>query len=401
MVPGSLDRPGQPHAPDQPEGNDAPRQLRSASSRPDLPTVADSSDETDRLATDDRPGRWSRAELRQRLEHLPPGHPSSLQNDEADDFHPEQEFLAPAEKMDHRHIGRREASAPGQAQNEARNRDATPDMAEHQVDAGRSSGFDSSDRPADTVKRNYWTEVPRFLRAWTDHVRRWPAELVAAVVDRSKDPAGSWRGDGNQYLDPEQHPRSNEVIAKLGRTEGEITGHVKEAERENAFGGWLEGLEYRLKGEDRLKEKIATELSITPAMKPEDAISKINDAVRYTFCFEFANYSDGYWDVKQRLEAREHRMVYSKNHWRDDPEYKGINTRWATMEGQRFEVQFHTAESYHAKQEVTHGSYERLRNPLTEDDERAELEAFQREVSSWVMVPKGARDIPDYGTKGR
>ena len=44
-------------------------------------------------------------------------------------------------------------------------------------------------------------------------------------------------------------------------------------------------------------------------------------------------------------------------------EYKGINTRWVTQEGQRFEVQFHTSESFHAKQNVTHDAYERLRNP--------------------------------------
>jgi hypothetical protein len=404
-VPGSLDRPGQPHAPDQPEANDARKQSRSGPPRPDLPTVAETSDETDRLATNDRPGRWSRAELRQRLEHLPPGHPSSLQRDEPDDFRLDQDLVAPTDKTEQNRTGRREARTPDQAQNDARDRGAdmgtAPDAADRRADAGNTNGLDSSDRPVDTVKRNYWTEVPRFLRAWADHVRRWPAELAAAVVDRSKDPAGSWRGDGNQYLDPERHEQSNDLIAKLGRNEGKITEHVREADRENVFGGWLEGLEHRLKGEDRLKEKIATELSITPAMKPEDAISKINDAIRYTFCFEPANYSGGYWDVKERLEACEYRMVYSKNHWRDDPEYKGINTRWATAEGQRFEVQFHTAESYHAKQDVTHGSYERLRNPLTEDDERVELEAFQREVSSWVKVPEGARDVPDHSAKGR
>jgi hypothetical protein len=403
-LPGSLDRPAQPHAPDHPEANDGPRQLRSAS-RPDLPTVAESSDETDRLAASDRPERWSKADLRQRLERLPPGHPSSLQWDDPDDARADQDLLAPTEKTEQHRIGRREASTRDQAQNDVRNLGtemrAAPDTAERRADAAPVSGLDSPDRPADAVKRNFWTEVPRFLRAWADHVRRWPAETATAVVDRSKDPAGSWRGDGNQYLNPEQHLQSNDVIAKLGRTEGKITEHVKEAEHENVFGGWLAGLEHRLKGEERLKEKIATELSITPAMKPEDAINKVNDAIRYTFCFESANYSDGYWDVKQRLEAREYRMVYSKNHWRDDPEYKGINTRWATAEGQRFEVQFHTAESYHAKQEVTHSSYERLRNPLTEDDERAELEAFQREVSSWVTAPEGARDVPDHSTKGR
>ena len=127
---------------------------------------------------------------------------------------------------------------------------------------------------------------------------------------------------------------------------------------------------------------------------------QISDAIRYTFCFEPASYSDGYWDVKQRLEAREYRMVYSKNHWRDDPEYKGINTRWVTLEGQRFEVQFHTPESYHAKQEVTHGSYERLRNPLTQDDERQELRSYQREACRWIAVPEGAASIADYLWRG-
>ena len=99
--------------------------------------------------------------------------------------------------------------------------------------------------------------MPRFRRAWADHVRRWPAERVAAAVDRSRDPAGSWRGDGNQYLDPEQHAQSNEVIAGVGRREKKLTEHMGEAQRENAYGGWLEGLGFRLKGEERLKEKIA------------------------------------------------------------------------------------------------------------------------------------------------
>jgi hypothetical protein len=250
-------------------------------------------------------------------------------------------------------------------------------------------------RLADEPKRDYWSEVPRFSRAWADHVRRWPGERVATEVDRSKDPAGSWRGDGNQYLDPEQHAQANEVIASVARSEKKITDHMQQIHRDNACGGWLEGLPHRLKGEERLKEKIATELTVTPAMSPDEALKKINDTIRYTFCFEPGSYSDGYWDVKQRLEARQYQMIYSKNYWQDDPEYKGINTRWYTPEGQRFEVQFHTPESYHAKQELTHASYERLRNPLTQDDERSELEAFQREVSMWVTVPEGASDIGD------
>jgi hypothetical protein len=63
-------------------------------------------------------------------------------------------------------------------------------------------------------------------------------------------------------------------------------------------------------------------------------------------------------------------------------------------------LQFHTPESYHAKQEVTHKAYERARNPLTSRNELEELKAFQREVSSWIPVPKGATDIPAYRRRG-
>ena len=68
--------------------------------------------------------------------------------------------------------------------------------------------------------------------------------------------------------------------------------------------------------------------------------------------------------------------------------------------GQRFEVQFHTPESFHAKQNITHGAYERMRNPLTSMRERMEFGAFQREVSSGIEVPDAAPDVPDYKKKG-
>ncbi|MGD0687372.1 MAG: hypothetical protein ABSA03_19920, partial [Streptosporangiaceae bacterium] len=200
--------------------------------------------------------------------------------------------------------------------------------------------------------------MPRFLRAWADHVRLWPADQRAAAVDRSQDPAGSWRGDGNQYLSPEQHAQAKDVIAGVQRAERALTGQMTDVAQENSCGGWLEGLQFRRKGEERLKEKIAEKVEHEPGKTPAGAAQRINDAIRYTFCFEPGTYTDGYWDVKQRLEAREYKMIYGENHWRDDPEYKGVNTRWVTPEGQRFELQFHTRESFHAKQQVTHRSYE-------------------------------------------
>lgn len=71
-----------------------------------------------------------------------------------------------------------------------------------------------------------------------------------------------------------------------------------------------------------------------------------------------------------------------------------------TQEGQRFEVQAHTPDSFHAKQHVTHAAYERIRDRLTSDAERAELKSFQRETSSRIEIPDGAPNIPDYEEKG-
>jgi hypothetical protein len=365
-LPGSLDRPGQPHAPDHPEGSDGPRQLRSAP-QSDLPTIAESSDDTDRLAASDRPERWSRADLQQRLEHLPPGHPSSLQWDDPDDSSIE---------------------TPGALDDPKRDGDAR-------------SRLDDRDRSADAVKRNYWSEVSRFQQASADHVRRWPNERVASAQDRGRDPDGSWHGDGARYLNSDQHAQAREVIDGVQQTGEKLTEHLGEAERENPHSGWLEGLEFRIKSPERLKEKIADLLETgAPDASTEEIIRQIPDAIRYTFCAEPENYKDVYWDIKDRLQERGHEMYYSENHWADT-QYKGINTRWITPEGQRFEVQFHTTESFHAKQAITHTSYERLRNPLTNDEERQELMAFQQEVCSWIAVPEDASDIPNYRKEDR
>ena len=178
-----------------------------------------------------------------------------------------------------------------------------------------------------------------------------------------------------------------------------ISADVRTTERENRYGGWLEGFDFRLKGEDRLKEKVAEKLEAEPRITTGEALREVADGIRYTYCFLPENYARGYYDIKERLQNRGHEMYSSKNSW-DSPEYKGINTRWVTPQGQRFEVQFHTPESFHTKQDLTHSSYERIRNPLTSKRELGELHSFQREVSSRLQIPDGATNIPDYKKEG-
>jgi hypothetical protein len=84
--------------------------------------------------------------------------------------------------------------------------------------------------------------------------------------------------------------------------------------------------------------------------------------------------------------------VVVKNSWSSD-QYKGINTRWRdTTSGELFELQFHTPESWAAKQQ-THTSYERLEDPRTSHIERKQLREAQRRITSSIPQPPGCEEI--------
>jgi hypothetical protein len=238
-------------------------------------------------------------------------------------------------------------------------------------------------QPDGTQRRSYRDEVPRFLEMRADLERRWPRR-PRAVMDRPADPVGS-----------------DDAVARVQEAEPRFSADTQAIEQENKdkYGGWLAGFEHRLKGEDRLKEKIAAMVKVERGMTAAKALREIPDAMRYTFCFHLEGYTRGYYDIKERFESRGYEMYYSQNWW-TNPEYKGINTRWVTSEGQRFEVQFHTPDSFHAKHHVTHKAYERIRDPATSREELRELHAFQRQVCELIEIPDGATDIPDYRKEG-
>ena len=245
-------------------------------------------------------------------------------------------------------------------------------------------GPESGQPPDMPGQRGYQDDVPRFLDMWADHQRRWPTAQRPAT-DRS---AGS-----------ERQAETADAIAHMRKAEPGLSADVQAFVQENDHGGWLAGFEHRLKGEDRLREKISEKLEAEPRMTASGALREVADAIRYTYCFQPENYTRGYYDIKERFESRGCEMYYSRNWW-TNPEYKGINTRWMTQDGERFEVQFHTPDSFHAKHFVTHRAYERIRDPATSEEERGELKEFQRTVSSRIRVPDGAADIPDYRKEG-
>ena len=71
---------------------------------------------------------------------------------------------------------------------------------------------------------------------------------------------GSYRSNGGFLLSPERHTETIDAISRARKAEPAISADMQTAERENTSGGWLEGFDHRLKGDDRLKEKVAEKL---------------------------------------------------------------------------------------------------------------------------------------------
>lgn len=184
-----------------------------------------------------------------------------------------------------------------------------------------------------------------------------------------------------------------EKIREIER--GTVTPAMKRIEAEDPS-RHLAGLEHRLKGKDRLTEKV-TEAMTERARTADQAIATVKDAIRYTFSYPDERYGEGVKADCARLEREGFEPIDRKNLWGAE-EYKGINSRWRVPEyGQLFEVQFHTQASLDAKED-THWAYEKLRDPATSKADQESLSGYQREMSSRIPIPPGALDIPGYSS---
>jgi hypothetical protein len=240
-----------------------------------------------------------------------------------------------------------------------------------------------------------WNETSKGSRwMWTEYQRKWPP-TERTPADKPDDPSGSWRGEGNRSLDRADNSRVEAECDRIAEREKEKISPALRATESQDPDRHLIGFERRLKGRDRIKEKIYGTIKDLHR-SPEQAVSLVPDAIRYTFQYREAGYTQSVWTDIGRLKDQGFKLDKLKNSWSGE-QYKGINSQWIEPDtGQRFEVQFHTRISFEAKQ-LTHDAYERLRAGQRPDKfEQMVLEAFQKKVTAEVPVPPGAVDIPDY-----
>ena len=283
--------------------------------------------------------------------------------------------------------GAREASPRG-----ATAREETPEPDADQDRKGQAAeGPDGEGAEA----RDTWAEaLPGLRAAWEKHEQKHPQRTRPTPSSQAD---GGWLADGGRRLSPEHNAEAAKACEDI-RAEGKevilpAMERVEAADPDRR----LAGLEHMLKGEDRLKEKIADERTAKPGLTITKALDTVVDSVRFTFTYRPQRYAEGIPADVERLKSEGFELVKLKNLWTDN-QYKGVNSQWRRPEtGLRFEVQFHTPESLAAK-ELTHKAYERIRSPAS-PEERREMKAYQRQVNELLVTPPRTAEIKDFPEK--
>jgi hypothetical protein len=301
-----------------------------------------------------------------------------------------------------------DAARPTPADRRDRGADTDPPGRRPEVAVSRAEQIAAHVRYRETVEaahqaaadRARWARAaPELRAAWEEHKERYPERERAAPHTETD---GTWVGGDHRRLDPEQNTEAGKAHADLADEADRYIlpalRRVEAADPERQ----LAGLEHMVKGEDRLKEKIADVFLVETHLTARQALDKVPDGVRFTLMYSAERYADGVLSDIDRLKAEGFEPIKIKNLWHTE-QYKGINSQWRRPEtGLRFEMQFHTPESLEAK-ELTHEAYERLRRPETETSqtERDALEEFQRRANTLISTPPRADNIRDFPEKKR
>ncbi len=298
-----------------------------------------------------------------------------------------------ADRRDDQDNGGGQANRPGNADAEPRNREEYYADLRTAVSTEESTTVQRITAEEKAAAKKWGKQIEESRWIWSEYQRRWPPS-ERTPAERPDDAPGSWRGEGNRSLKPEANGRVEAACDQIADRERQKISPAMRAIESQDPDRHLIGFEHRLKGRDRIKDKVCRGMR-NFGRSPEQAISRVPDTIRYTFEYREARYTKGVWADIGRLKNEGFELHNLWNAWSKD-QYKGINSQWIDPEsGQRFEVQFHTRISFEAKQ-LTHPAYERLRTRQPDKFEQMVLEAFQKKVSADVPVPPGASDIPDY-----
>lgn len=180
------------------------------------------------------------------------------------------------------------------------------------------------------------------------------------------------------------------LIVDANLIDNRVTSMLKALESNSAK---LTGLDFRIKSEPSLERKIY-EYSKPRNAAPKDVSFDINDVLRYTYIVDNDSFAEDYFTIMNSLEEQGYRPVKIKNTLKDKQAiYRGVNTVISTGNGENFELQFHTEESFDVKQNQNHSLYELFRLSATPESEKEKLVRQMVENSSAIKTPSGVEMI--------
>ncbi len=206
-------------------------------------------------------------------------------------------------------------------------------------------------------------------------------QKLPACFDGLSDEAKAKQLEALDKMSNEEKKAYFDIIEK----EPAITADVQDVAQKN--GGELQGLEYRVKTPSSTYEKMHERESGTD-------IGEMKDVIRYTEIYPPDKLAEGTNASLQDFESRGYTVDNVKNTWDDEnPPYRGINVNLTSPDGQKFEVQFHTQESFDLKNGELHSLYEERRT-MADDNPRAyKLDDRMSELSAKLERPDNIDEV--------
>jgi hypothetical protein len=221
---------------------------------------------------------------------------------------------------------------------------------------------------------------------------------------------GSWGSNGKR-LDLVQRRIAEDALNRYRKAEGRnvfgtyghsgLTSAMRRIEALLERGQLAPDTEaHALKPADRFRERLADLILRHPDKPAEELALEVHDGVRYAFLFDTAHYTEATLQVHSRLKGQGFELEVRRNCW-ENPEYKGINTRWRDpAHDLAFEVLFHTTSSWDVRQRAAALRHE-ITDPATSPSDVAGLRRSLAEMSAAIPVPPGCTAIPDFRREGQ
>lgn len=178
------------------------------------------------------------------------------------------------------------------------------------------------------------------------------------------------------------------LLKRTDKASDEITNNVMKLCKDKE--SYLVELDHCFKSKERIFEKVY--ISLTNGLNTEEAINRVEDTLRFTYIIMDINkYTETVREYLDYFTNLGYQIYEILNCWGNEY-YQGLNVI-LDYNGIKFEVQFHTVNSFHIKEGYTREPYMVIRNPLSSKEEIDKANIVRKYYQKQVVVPEGAIDF--------